>query len=133
MGYAVYVQKFENGERAFAPFGQVSPILEKYGRLSIRGNRAEFIPNGDDICEVGFLGVTDLGVDGIGFERPISGGRLPQLVFELLSVPGFCFFEQDVSYVLARTDVYTALPEGLRELCASGACTVISRAEDVAL
>lgn len=133
MGYAVYVQKFEGGERAFAPYSEVGPILLRYGRVEVRGEQAEFIPNGDDLCDVGYLEITQAGVDGVGFDRPVSGGRLPQLVFELLSVPGMCFFEQDVSYVMARTDVTASLPEGLRELCSSGRCTVISKAEEVAL
>jgi hypothetical protein len=133
MGYAVYVQKFEAGERAYAPSAQVTAILERYGRVAIHGGRAEFIPDGEDICDVGYLELTDLGVDGVGFDRPVSGGRLPQLVFDLLGVEGMCYFEQDVRYVLARSEVTDSLPDGLRELSETGRCTVISNVAEVAL
>jgi hypothetical protein len=134
MGYSVYVQKFNAGEPAFAPFAAVASVLERYGRLAMHGDRGEFVPNGDDICDVGYLtGSEALGLDGVGFDRPVSGGRLQQLVFELLALEGMCYYELDVSYVLARTDVTDELPEGLRELCETGRCTVISQAEEVAL
>jgi hypothetical protein len=131
MGYAFYLQKFEDGERSSAPSCDVISVLEQYGRVESRDGRSEFIPDGDDLCEVGFLSVSEMGVDGVSLERPIASERLPRLVFDLLGIEGFCFFEQDVSYVLARTDVTASLPEGLRELCSSGRCAVISHASEV--
>jgi hypothetical protein len=134
MSYSVYVQKFDDGERAYAPFREVASVLEKYGRLALLPDRGEFIPNGEDICEVGYLnGNEELGLDGVGIDRPVSGGRLKTLVFELLGVEGMCYFEQDVTYVLARSDVTPTLPQGLLELCESGRCTVISTAEEIPL
>ena len=134
MSYSVYVQKFENGERAYASFRQVTSILERYGRLALLEDRGEFIPSGEDICDVGYLGGNEkTGTDGVGFDRPVSGVRLRALVFELLGVEGMCYFEQDVRYVLARSDVTATLPEGLLELCETGRCTVISSAEDIPL
>jgi hypothetical protein len=134
MSYAVYVQRFANGERAYAPFGHVTSILEKYGRLALLEDRGEFIPASEDICDVGYLGGSEAtGTDGVGFDRPVSSERMRALVFELLGVDGMCYFEQDVRYVLARSDVTETLPEGLLELCESGRCTVISSAEEIPL
>src|SRR5689334_23306676 len=105
MSYSVFIQKFEKGEPAPHPFGEVTRILEKYGSIEAVGTRLEFTPFADDLCEVGYIGGSQIkGIDSVGFERPVSGGRLQSLVFELLALPGMCYFEQDCSYVLARTD-----------------------------
>ena len=69
----------------------------------------------------------------IGFERPVAGGRLGALVFELLAVAGMCYFEQDCTFVLARIDVTAELPEGLLEQCESGQVTVVASSSEVPL
>jgi hypothetical protein len=134
MSYEVFVHKFEHGDPVGAPFKEVASVLEKYGSVDFVEQRIEFEPFTDDICEIGFLGGSEAdGIDSIGFERPVSGGRLRSLIFELLSINGMCFFELDVSYVLARTDVTEHLPEGLRDLCDEHRVTVISNEFDVPL
>lgn len=134
MGYTVFVQKFAGGERSSAPFASVVSILQRYGDVSDAGGRLEFTPAGDDLCEIGFVGGGQVeGIDSVGFERPVSGGRLASLVFDLLGIPGMCYFELDCSYVLARTEITAELPPALVGLCASGAVTVVSSASDVPL
>lgn len=134
MGYSVYLQKFDCGEPAFAPYSDISSILLRYGSVDHIEGRIEFTPNGDDLCEVGFVGGNETeGVDSIGFERPVSGGRLGALVFELLGVGGMCFFEQDATFVLARTDVTSDLPDGLLDQSESRRVTVIQSAGEVPL
>ncbi len=134
MSYAVYVQKFRNGEPFPADFGEVISVLSRYGSVTSSDERIQFVPNGDDICEVGFIGGSqEEGIASIGFERPVSGGRLAQLVFELLGITGMCYFEQDCTYVLARSDVAADLPEGLTKMCELGRVTVISAVTEVPL
>ena len=133
MSYSVYVQKFEQGEQSSASFGEVVAILKKYGSVDRARNRLEFTPNGDDICEVGFIGGDEEGIVSVAFERPVSGGRLSDLVFELLAVDGMCYFELDCSYVLARTDVTKDLPEGLIEQCETSRVTVIKTKSEIPL
>jgi len=134
MSYAVYIQKFKNGEPSPANYRDVISVLSRYGSVDHADKRIEFTPSDEDICEVGFIGGgEEEGVDSVGFQRPISGGRLAQLIFELLSVPGMCYFEQDCTYVLARSDVTADLPEGLVELCESGRAIIITSAEEVPL
>lgn len=134
MSYSVFVHKFAAGEASPAPFASVSSILRRYGSVDHVGGRLEFTPGDNDLCEVGFIGGSEgHGIDSVGFERPVSGGRLNSLVFELLGVHGMCYFELDCNYVLARTDVTSELPEGLLQQCQSGRVTVISSEAEVAL
>jgi hypothetical protein len=134
MSYSVFIHKFERGQPSSAPFHEVSVILEKYGFVDSVGLRLEFTPRGDDLCEIGFIGGNKAeGINSIGFERPVSGGRLGALVFELLAISGMCYFEVDCSYVLARTDVTADLPQGLLEQCVTKRATVISLISEVSL
>ena len=134
MSYSVYLQVFKAGKPSFADFDSVLTILGRYGSVDRVENRLEFEPNGDNLCEIGFLGGDEeSGIDSIGFDRPVSGGRLAELVFELLGVPGMCYFELDCTYVLARTDVSAELPEELLELCETGGVTIINSPHDVPL
>lgn len=133
MSYSVYLQKFTAGEPAFAPFEAVASILRKYGSVDVIESRIEFTPNGDDLCEVGFIGGSESeGIDSVGFERPVSSERLRALIFELLGIRGMCYFEQDATFVLARTDLNADLPEELREQCESGQVTLVASIADVA-
>jgi hypothetical protein len=134
MSYTVFVQKFAAGEPSAAPFASVVSILQRYGDVGDGGARLEFTPADDDLCEVGFVGGDEVkGIDSIGFERPVSGGRLASLVFELLGIPGMCYYELDCSYVLARTKITDELPPNLVGLCESGAVTVISSISEIPL
>jgi hypothetical protein len=134
MSYSVYLQKFEHGEPASAPYSEVTAIFSLYGSVDAVGSRAEFTPRENTLCEVGFLsGNEQDGIDGISFERPVAGRALPGLIFRLLDLPGMCFFELDCTYVLAKTDVTSDLPEGLAEQCPSGRVTVISSVEEIVL
>lgn len=134
MSYSVFIHRFKDGEPSPAPFVEVASILRRYGTIGSAGDRLEFTPEGDDLCDVGFIGGDEEnGIDSVGFERPVSGGSLGQLIFELLSIPGMCYFELDCTYVLARTDVAKELPEGLLEQCSAGSVTVISSASEVPL
>jgi len=72
-------------------------------------------------------------MDAIGFQRPISGGRLALLIFDLLAIPGMCYFELECTYVLARSDLTADLPEGLLIQCESRSVTVISSASEILL
>lgn len=134
MSYSVFLHSFKDGEPSPVPFIDVASVLQRYGNIGRAGDSLEFTPKGDDLCEVGFIGGNEEdGIDSVSFERPISGGRLGQLVFELLSIPGMCYFELDCTYVLARTDVTNELPEGLLEQCASQSVTVISSVSEIPL
>jgi hypothetical protein len=134
MGYSVFIHRFKDGEPSPVPFVEVAAILRRYGTIDSAGDRVEFTPKGDNLCEVGFVGGDEeSGIDSISFERPASGGQLGQLVFELLAIPGMCYFELDCTYVLARTDVTKHLPEGLLEQCSSGCITLVSSAAEVPL
>jgi len=127
MSYSVYVQKFKSGESVVVPFEQVSNVLSKYGTIGSTGAYLELTPHRDDLCEVAILsGSVQDGVSGISFERPVSGPLLPEVIFQLLAIPGMCFFEVDCTYVAARTDITADLPKGLVEQCKSGAVTVVS-------
>ena len=134
MSYTVFVQKFAGGGPSAIPFASVVSILQRYGDVGDAGGRLEFTPAGDDLCEVGFVGGSEVeGIDSVSFERPASGGRLASLVFELLALPGMCYYELDCSYVLARTEITAELPPGLVDMCESGSVTVISSASEVPL
>jgi hypothetical protein len=133
MGYSVYIQKFAAGEPAFAPFVEVAAILRRYGSINFVGSHIEFRPKGDDLCEVGLIGGSESeGIDSIGFERPVYSERLRHLIFELLGVHGMCYFEQDATFVLAKTDVKGDLPKGLLEQCEAGQVTLVRSFADVA-
>jgi hypothetical protein len=134
MSYSVFVQKFARGEPSAAASASVVSILQRYGDVSDAGGRLEFTPDDDDLCEIGFVGGGEVdGIDSVSFERPVSGGRLASLVFELLGIPGMCYYELDCSYVLARTEITAELPPHLVGLCESGRVTVISSMSDVPL
>jgi hypothetical protein len=134
MSYTVFVQKFANGEPSAFPFALVVSILQRYGDVGDAGGRLEFTPADDDLCEVGFVGGSEAkGIESVIFERPVSGGRLAPLVFELLGLPGMCYYELDCSYVLARTEITAELPPGLADMCEPGTVTVISSASEVPL
>ncbi len=134
MSYSVFIHRFKDGEPSPVPFVEVASILQRYGAIDSAGDSLEFTPNGDNLCEIGFVGGDEeSGIDSVSFERPVSGGPLGQLIFELLAIPGMCYFELDCTYVLARTDVTKELPEGLVEQCSSGHLTVISSAGEVPL
>ncbi len=133
MGYSVYLHKFEAGEPAFAPFAEVAAILRRYGSIDFVGSHIEFTPKGDDLCEAGSVGGSESeGIDSVGFERPVSSDRLRTLIFELLGVRGMCYFEQDATFVLAKTDVTADLPEGLLDQCETGQVTLVRSLADVA-
>ena len=134
MGYSVYLQKIETGEPAFAPYSEVVSILKRYGSVNHVDSRIEFTPNGEGLCEVGFVGGSEAeGIDSVGFERPVSGGRLAELIFELLGVEGMCYFEQDATFVLARADVEPDLPEGLLDQCEPRQVTIVASSQDIPL
>lgn len=134
MGYAVYLQKFSRGEQAAAPYGEVIAILERYGSVSAANGRLQFHPDDEDICEFGSVhGTQAEGINGVSITRPLRGGRLPALIFEVLGLPGMCYFEQDVEAVLARTDVGPDLPSELLDMCKDRKVTVIASADDIRL
>lgn len=134
MSYTVFVQKFADGQAGSVPYDSVISVLSRYGSINEVGRSMEFIPEGGDLCEIGFIsGNRADGVDGVSFERPVSGGRLRELVFDLLDIPGMCYFEVDCKFVLARTDVAVDLPIGLIDQCESGFVTIISSATEVPL
>lgn len=134
MSYSVYVQRFSQGEEATIPYQEIAEILSGLGSLRSAGSFIEFTPSTDDMCEVAILsGSESEGITGISFERPASSVALSQVVFQLLAIPGTCFFEVDCTYVKARADVTNDLPEGLLEQCESGAVTIVTTAEQVQL
>jgi len=134
MSYSVYVQKFISGDSAAIDFNAVAAILAPHGTIGDAGRHLEFTPREDNLCEVAILsGSKSDGITGISFERPVTGRGLPELIFALLDIPGTCFYELDCSYVMARSDVTSELPEGLLEACTLSSVTVISSAAEVQL
>lgn len=104
----------------------VENVLSPYGQIARDVSFHEFSPACDDICDYAILSTSDDFVEGITFERPVTGNKLRKIVFELLGLQGMCFFELDVSYVLSRSDVSEFLPDELIGACESGTVTVVS-------
>ncbi len=131
MSYSVFLQNFSDRK---TPFGAVQAILNKYGTIG-RGPSGgfEFTPTEDEVCEVAFLGDNSEHIDGISFSRPASGPKLRSIIFELLGLPGMCYYELDVREVLARSDVSAHLPPELLQLCESGTVTVITSETEIDL
>lgn len=134
MSYSVYVQRFNQGEEAAIPYQDLVEVFSGLGSLGSAGSFIEFTPNTDDLCEVAILsGDEKEGITGIAFERPVASAALSEIVFQLLAIPGTCFFEADCTYVMARSDVTNDLPEGLLDQCESGQVTIVKTAEEVQL
>lgn len=132
MSYMVYVQAFAHGEPLLVAFSSVVQILERFGVVTRNADRLEFTPNSVEICEIGFItGDQETGIQTLAFLRPVSGGRLAEMVFALLAIPGMCYFEQDGTDVLARADLTNEIPEGLLSLCRSGKVTVVVSPQEV--
>ena len=109
----------------------VENVLLRYGSIAAEASFHEFSPACDDICDHAVLSAGDDFVEGITFERPVTGNKLRKIVFELLGLQGMCFFELDVSYVLSKSDVSEFLPDELIDACESGAVTVITTESDL--
>ena len=134
MGYSLYFQIFLNRECGTTPYGEVIAILSKFGNVWEGEGRIEFTPDANDICEVGFITrKREDGVSGISLVRPQKGWRLPALIFDLLSIPGLCFYELDCTYVLARSDVTEHVPKKLLDLCPDRRVTVITSPYEISL
>ncbi len=134
MSYSVFVHRFASGEPAPIAFEAVVAILAPHGTIGESDGFWEFTPHRDGLCEVGILsGSPEEGVLGVHFERPAAGGGLADLVFGLLGIDGCCYFEQDCTEVLARSDLSAELPAELLDLCDSGSVTVVRSAAQIAL
>ena len=121
MGYQVYLQKFENGDSANIPYGELVEVLEKYGEI-VEGNFGlEFISNVGDICDrVSLSGDLDTGITGITFDRPILQEKLPEIIYELLGLNNTCFFGPNLDFVHTRSEMNAHYPEGLTEHLENG-------------
>jgi hypothetical protein len=132
MGYSVYVQRYSHGEEATIPYRKLVDVFSGLGTLGSAGSYIEFTPYTDELCEVAILSGDEAGgITSISFERPGASAALADLVFQLLAIPGTCFFEADCTYVKARTDVTKNLPEELLDQCETGQVTIVTSAEEV--
>ena len=128
MGYSVFLHNFTPEKTRLQ---DVESVLLSYGQIGRGVAFHEFSPDCDDICDHAVLSTSDDCVEGITFERPVSGNRLRKIVYELLGLQGMCFFELDVSYVLSRSDVSEYVPDELIDACESGTVTVVSTESDL--
>ncbi len=113
MGYQIYIQKFENGDCANIPYGEFVEILEKYGEIVERNFRLEFFSNVGNICDYATLsGDLDTGITGITFNRPTSHEKLPEIIYEILSLNNTCFFGPNLEFVHTRSEMNAHYPEG---------------------
>ncbi len=121
MGYKVYIQKFENGDPANIPYSELAEILEKYGEI-VEGNLGlEFRSNVGDICDYASLsGDLDTGITGITFDRPILHEKLPEIIYDLLSLSNTCFFGPNLEFVHTRSEMNAHYPAGMIEHLANG-------------
>ena len=128
MSYDVCVRCFAGGDTKTLPFAEVAAILRKFGSIDEGVGSLEFTPDGEGMCEYGFIdGDEDRGIDSVIFSRPdLLDIRLRSLVFDLLGIPGMCYFEQDVIHIYARSNLTEELPEGFLEESSAGRVTVIS-------
>lgn len=129
MGYSVFLHNFTPEKTRLR---DVKSILQPYGQIGQDGPFHEFSPDCDEICDYAILSTNEDFVEGISFERPVTGSKLRKLVFELLGLPGMCYFELDVSYVLSKSDISEFLPEDLIDVCESGTVTLVSTESDLA-
>ena len=133
MSYSFCLQKFESGDSVPFSFNDVVAALKPHGSVGDAGGWWEFTPQNEGICEVALIsGVeNEETTTGLSFERPSSSATLREIVFEPLAIPGTCFFEVDVTYVAARSDVAADLPPELLELCESGQVTMLTDASEL--
>lgn len=130
MGYKVYIQKFENGDSASIPFGELVEILEKFGEIVEGDFGLEFISNVGDICDcVSLTGNLDTGITGITFDRPILHAKLPEIIYELLSLNNTCFFGPNLEFVHTRSEMNDHYPQGLVEHLEGGPKKILSPAD----
>ncbi|MCG8667809.1 MAG: hypothetical protein MI867_00220 [Pseudomonadales bacterium] len=121
MGYQVFVQKFENGDSGIIPFEEIESVLKQYGSISEGNFGLEFISSVGEICDFASLsGNSKDSISGVTFDRPTTHEKLPEIIFDLLSIKNTCFFGPDLEYLQARTDISTQLPESLLEAVESG-------------
>lgn len=114
MGYQVYLQKFELGDAASLSAADLFPILEKYGEIVTGPFGLEFhCAVGNIADQVRLTGAVDTGITGVTFDRPTTDAKLPELVYELLSLPNTCFFGADIAFVQTRSEMAAHLPVAL--------------------
>lgn len=130
MGYKVYIHKFENGDSAIIPYGELAGVLEKYGEIVEGDFGLEFKSSVGDICDcVSLTGNLGTGITGITFDRPILHAKLPEIIYELLSLNNTCFFGPNLEFVHTRSDMNEHYPKGLTEHLADGPKKILSLAE----
>jgi hypothetical protein len=116
MGYQVYIQKFENGDCAVIPFSVLTNILEKYGSIVEGSFGLEFVSNVGELCDYAPLsGDLNTGITGVTFDRPTLHEKLPEIIYELLSLNNTCFFGPDLEFVHTRSEMNAHYPKGLFE------------------
>lgn len=127
MGYKVYIQKFENGDFASIPYSELVKILEKFGEVVEGDFGLEFISNVGDICDCASLsGDSDTGITGITFDRPILHDKLPEIIYELLSLNNTCCFGPNLEFVHTRSEMNDHYPKGLVDNLEGGPKKVLS-------
>ena len=116
MGYEVFIYKFEKGDASGIPHKDVDDILSKYGKV-VEGNFGlEFMSSVGDVCDYCSLSADDHGqITCIQFSRPTISEELPEIVFDLLSIQGTCFFGPDLEFMQSRYSLGDNLPDALQE------------------
>lgn len=69
------------------------------------------------------------GITGITFDQPILHAKLPEIIYELLSLNNTCFFGPNLEFVHTRSDMNEHYPKGLTEHLADGPKKILSLAE----
>lgn len=113
VGYAVYLQRFLEGEPCGVSHHAVEAVLAAHGPVRQDGDRWS-LARADLAEAIEFKSHPVTGVSAIAISRPTDAPALRVLIFELLQL-GFVFFTQDVDRVCANADRRTHLPPELRE------------------
>lgn len=121
MSYDIFVIKFENGQESAIDFPQLQTVLNRYGQLIEHAGEWSFLSSvGELFDNAQLLGDHENGFFGINIQRPTLHPQLPQFIFDLLSIPGTCFFGTDMDFLQSRTDITSDLPDAFQQAFPDG-------------
>ena len=114
MSFTVFINKFEHGKGASFDLKELEAITAKYGSWHSGDLGLEFHAQEKDLFETTDLfGSEEATHTSISILRPNAKSRLKELIFDLLELPGTCFFTQDLEAVYVRNTPSHQLPKDL--------------------